>query len=319
VERIPTLEVQSPGPLATVQDGGRFGFGKYGVPPSGALDPFSLRMANLLVGNPEQSAGIEITLMGFRARVLTDAVVAVTGGDLQPMVNQEELPMWSCRTVKKGDLLTFKGLKTGCRAYLALGGGVEVPVILESRSTNLSSGFGGLEGRPLRTGDTVLSASPRRYLKAAGQRVDPALIPAYGKQWSLRALLGPQGDEFPSATRQAFFSSSFTAMPESDRTGIRLGGPALHRTPDLPESIISEGVAPGTVQVPGDAQPIIILVETITGGYRKIATVITVDRGLLGQIKPGDAVRFQEVSMEEAVRALRTMEERICQWKEGLT
>lgn len=319
MERIPTLEIISPGPLATVQDLGRYGFGKYGVPPSGALDPFSLRMANLLVGNPEGSAGIEVTLMGFRARILTNVAVAVTGGNLQPEVNNETLPMWFCRTLKRGDLLSLRGPKTGCRAYVALGGGVDVPVVLESRCTNLSSGFGGFEGRALRTGDRIISRSPQRHLTRAGHGLDPGLLPEYGNQWSLRALLGPQGDEFPSAAREKFFSSYFKAMPQSDRTGIRLGGPALHRTPELPESIISEGVTPGTVQVPGDAQPIIILVETVTGGYRKIATVISADRPLLGQIKPGDKVCFQEVSMKGALEALRTMEGGISRWKKEVT
>lgn len=315
---VAALEVLVPGPLTTVQDLGRFGFGRYGVAQSGALDAFSLRIGNLLVGNPEGEAVIEITLMGFRARALTDLAVAVTGGDLQPHVNDRPVRTWSSHLLHEGDLLSFKRLENGCRAYLALGGGILLPPVLESKSTNLSSGFGGLQGRPLRKGDVLSSGSPQRFLEAAGRVSDPEILPRYGRDWTLRVILGPQDEDFLPDVRQNFLSSSFQVSTHSDRTGIRLKGPQIQRRAGLSESIISEGVVPGTIQVPGDGQPIIILGETVTGGYRKIATVITADLPLLGQMKPGDSVCFRIVKVEEAVRILLEREEKIQAFKDSL-
>ncbi len=308
MERVKAVEILMPGPLTTVQDRGRFGFGCYGVPPSGAIDTFSLRMANLLAGNPESEPCIEITLMGLKARFLTDLVFAVTGGDLQPFLNERPLPMWQAHSAAVGDLLSFKGPGRGCRAYLALAGGISVESVLGSKSTNLSSGFGGMEGRPLRKGDLLYTHAqgPRRGRAPSSLQED--WIPCYGEEWSLRVLPGPQREEFPQASWESFLSSTYTVTQQSDRTGIRLSGPPVHRANTLPESIISEGVVPGAIQVPGDAQPIILLVETVTGGYRKIAVVISADLPLLGQVKPGDRVRFRQVSMETALEAMEKTE-----------
>jgi biotin-dependent carboxylase-like uncharacterized protein len=308
MEIVKALEILMPGPLTSVQDAGRFGFGSFGVPPSGAIDTFSLRIANLLAGNPEKEACLEITLIGLKAKIMTDLLIAVTGGDLQPFLNERPLAMWQAHVVRAGDVLSFRGPRKGCRAYLAIGGGISVEPILGSRSTNLPSGFGGFEGRGLLKGDIIFSQSPHLHLDRAGVSLDKDWIPRYGGEWSLRVLPGPQCADFPRSSWDAFLSSSYTATQQSDRTGIRLAGPPIHRAVDLPESIISEGVVPGAIQVPGDAQPIIILVETITGGYRKIAAVISADLPLLGQVKPGDRVRFHEVSMETALEALETTE-----------
>jgi biotin-dependent carboxylase-like uncharacterized protein len=308
---IESLEILSPGPLTTVQDLGRYGFGRYGVPPSGALDSFSLRVANLLVGNPETEAGIEITLMGLKVRVLTDLVVALCGGDLQPHLNDKPFAMWCSQLLRKGDILFLKAPRTGCRAYLAVGGGVRVSTVLASKSTNLASKFGGHEGRALRKGDLLFSAAPEQHFQNAGKIFTPHGRPSYTGNWVLRVLPGPQDQDFPEESRRVLFGSSFSASSQSDRTGIRLSGPALHRKKDLGDSIISEGIVPGAIQVPGDGQPIILLVETITGGYRKIATVISADLSLLGQIKPGEQVRFHEVSMAEARTAIQERENQI--------
>jgi biotin-dependent carboxylase-like uncharacterized protein len=316
LENTKSLEVLAPGPLTTVQDLGRPGFGRYGVPPSGALDTFSLRIANLLVGNAEGEAGLEITLMGLRVKALTDLNVAVTGGDLQPQCNNTPLEMWRSHRVRRGDILLFKAPRKGCRAYLAAGGGIAVPSVLASKSTNCASHFGGLEGRPLRKGDILTANQPQRHLADAGRALRASMIPHYSKQWLLRVLFGPQEDDFTNQGKELFLHAPFEVTPQSDRTGIRLSGHPVERKQRLPESIISEGVVSGTVQVPGDAQPIIILVETITGGYRKIATVITADLPRLGQIKPGDQVRFQAVSLEQALEALEHMEAIIARLKE---
>ena len=308
---IESLEILAPGPLTTVQDLGRYGFGRYGVPPSGALDSFSLRVANLLVGNPEGEAGIEITLMGLKMRVLTDLVVALCGADLQPHLNDKPFDMWRSQIVKKGDTLSLKAPRTGCRAYLAVGGGISLSGVLGSKSTNLASQFGGHEGRALRKGDLLFSETPERHSPWAGKSLDPERRPTYTGDWIFRVLLGPQDQDFPDESRTLFLNSSFTVSSQSDRTGIRLSGAALHRKKELGDSIISEGIVPGAIQVPGDNQPIILLVETVTGGYRKMATVISADLPLLGQVKPGDRLGFREVSLQEAITALRASENHI--------
>jgi antagonist of KipI len=314
---IESLEILAPGPLTTVQDLGRYGFGRYGVPPSGALDSFSLRIANLLVGNPETEAGLEITLMGLKVRVLTDLVVALCGGDLQPHLNEKPVDMWCSQIVRKGDTLHLKAPRTGCRAYLAVGGGIRLDPVLASRSTNLASKFGGYEGRALRKGDLLFSHAPDQHLQETRKSFSPEWRPSYTGDWVFRVLLGPQDQDFPEKARRLFLDSSFTVSSQSDRTGIRLSGPALHRKKDLGDSIISEGIVPGAIQVPGDAQPIILLVETVTGGYRKIATVISADLPLLGQVKPGERVRFQEASVQEAMMWLQESENHIRRLKKN--
>jgi antagonist of KipI len=315
---IETLEILAPGPLTTVQDLGRFGFGRYGVAPSGALDSFSLRIGNLLVGNREDEACLEITLFGLKLKALTDAVITITGADIQPRLNENPLEMWCSHVLRKGDTLFFRGLKTGCRAYLALGGGISVPTVLESKSTNLSTKFGGLKGRSLQKGDLLFSDSPHVHLKAAGRSLDPKWIPSYPKDWVLRIFFGPQDDHFSKEAKDIFQQFSFKVTLHSDRTGIRLAGPAIQRKAGMEESIISEGVVSGAIQIPGDGQPIIILGEIVTGGYRKIATVITADLPFLGQMKPGDQIKFEEVSMEAAHQALKDVEKMIKRFKEKL-
>ncbi len=303
-----TLEILTPGPLTTVQDLGRYGYGRYGVAPSGALDAFSLRIANLLVGNPEGEACLEITLLGLKVRALTECAIAITGGDLQPHLNDQPIQMWRCHTMRSNDVLHFKGPKSGCRAYLSVGGGISVASIMESKSTNLPSRFGGYEGRQLQKGDILCTEPPPPLLHPEARAFDSKWIPSYNKDWALRVILGPQDEEFTGIAKKRFLAGSFKMSSQSDRMGIRLTGPALEKKPGMPESIISEGVVPGTIQVPGDAQPIIILMETVTGGYRKIATVISADLPSLGQIKPGDTVRFRDVSLNRAYEALRLME-----------
>jgi len=308
---VEVLEVLAPGLLTTVQDLGRFGFGVYGVAPSGALDSFALRIGNLLVGNPETEAGLETTLLGLRLKVLRDMVIAVTGADLQAQVNKQPAPIWQSQRVKAGDVIAFAGPISGCRAYLTWAGGTEVDAIMSSKSTNLASGFGGYLGRPLQKGDVLRALPVAGPLPAAGRSFPTNWIPRYPSRWTLRVVWGPQDEDFSEAGRRAFLHGVFAVSSQSDRTGIRLEGPVIQRRFQVPESIVSEGLVAGALQVPGDGQPIIILGETVTGGYRKIAAVITADLPLLGQIKPGDTVGFEVVSVEEAHLALREREERI--------
>ena len=316
---IETIEVLSPGPLTTLQDIGRFGYGRYGVPTSGALDTFSLRAANVLVGNNENEACLEITMFGLRISALRDVAIAVTGGDLRPFLNDTPLSMWTSLILKKGDTLSFRGMKDGCRSYLAIGGGLFLDEIMGSRSTNLFSGFGGLGGRALIKGDVLSSNSPHLHFKAEGRWYPQDLIPCYSKQWHLRVIFGPQDDQFTQEGKNTLLNSPYQVRHQSDRTGIRLSGPLIERRLEVQESIISEGVISGAIQVPGDGQPIIILVEIVTGGYRKIATVITADLSLLGQMKPGDMVTFEEISLDDAYEALQEMEERIKGFKKKIS
>jgi antagonist of KipI len=313
-----TFEVVAPGIMTSVQDLGRFGCARLGVAPSGALDGFAVRAANLLVGNPENAAVLETTLMGLRLKALRESVVAVTGGDLQPRLAAAELPMWRSQVVREGELIAFTGPRSGLRSYIAVAGGFDVGPVLGSRSTNLASGFGGFKGRLLRKGDILSVESVDDLSRRAGRAAPPELVPAYASPWRLRVVWGPQDDDFSDEAKRTFVSAAFTVSPDSDRTGIRLKGPSVARLPGAGESIISEGILAGAIQVPGDGQPIIILGETASGGYRKIATVISADLPLLGQITPGDEVTFEAVSMDAAVQALRDMEGKLNGFKRSL-
>jgi antagonist of KipI len=318
VAAVDTFEVLHPGILTTVQDLGRPGFARYGVAPSGALDGFALRVANLLAGNPEDAAALETAVMGLRLKALRDVVVAVTGADLKPIRGREPLAMWRSHRIRAGEVIAFPGPAGGMRSYISVSGGIDVTPVLGSRSTNLTSGFGGVAGRALRKGDILRRTVVENELRFAGRAFEPARVPEYPSRWRLRVVWGPQDDQFAEDGRQTFVTGIFRVSPDSDRTGIRLKGPAVSRHPGLSESIISEGVIAGAVQVPGDGQPIIILAETTTGGYRKIATVISADLPLLGQIMPGNEVAFSAVTLNEAVQALRESEEKIGEFKKRL-
>ncbi len=312
------MEILSPGILTSIQDLGRYGYGRYGVAPSGALDPFSLRIANLLVGNRPDQAGLETMLLGPAIRVLADIVVAVTGGNLQPLLNKQPIEMWRSHNLKKDDILSFGSMASGLRAYVAVGGGLRITPVMGSRSTNLPSGFGGFQGRALIKNDILTSANSCRQLQLQTRVFNEAWIPHYPNSWALRIIWGPQDDHFPDESRASLLSAAYQMSSDSDRTGIRLEGAIIRKKPDIPASIISEGVITGSVQIPGDGKPIIILGETVTGGYRKIATVISADLPLLGQIKPGDTVGFSAVSLDEARRALSAVEEKVHKFEASL-
>jgi antagonist of KipI len=316
---IEIFKILSPGILTTVQDPGRYGFGRYGVAPSGALDSFSLRIANLLVGNREDDACLETMLLGPGIKALDDIVVAVTGGNFQPRRNKQPIEMWRSHELKKGDILSFGTPVSGFRAYIAVEGGLGVPSVMHSKSTNLSSGFGGFEGRPLKKNDILVSELPCRNFTNAGRAFNPAWIPLYSEKWTVRVIWGPQEADFSDESRDTFLNSEYTMSPDSDRTGIRLQGPVIRRKPDIDASIISEGVISGCIQVPGDGKPIILLGETVTGGYRKIATVVSADLPSLGQIKPGDKIRFSAVSPDEARQALQEVKDRINTFKAAIS
>jgi len=311
------IEILSAGLQTSIQDLGRFGYGHYGVPPSGALDSFSLRIANLLVGNSETQACLETTLMGLRFRALADVLIAVTGADLQPKIEKRPMAMWCSRILKKGEVLFFAGPKNGCRAYVAFGGGLGIVPLLGSRSTNLSAAFGGLHGRALKEGDILYVENPASQFAAEGRSFEAKWRSLDTDTWTLRVIWGPQHNDFSKDVQHTFVNSQFTVLPQSDRTGIRLKGATIFRKKSTAESIISEGLIPGSIQVPGDGQPLIVLGETVTGGYRKIATVISVDLPLTGQIKPGDEIRFEAVNLKKAFQHLKESQVLIDEFKRG--
>jgi len=297
------FRVLSPGSLTTVQDRGRFGFVDRGVPPSGALDPFAYRMANLLAGSPGGAAALEITLMGPALEVLCDAAdIALAGADIELTVNRQGAPMWQTVRVRKGDLVRIGRARSGCRAYLAVTGGIDVPVIMGSRSTCLKARIGGVEGRMLRKGDVLRRLDGETLPQP--RALPPGRIPVYRPEIVLRAIPGPQEEAFGSGL-EVFFNACYEITPDADRMGYRLQGPSVHHGEGFPQSIISEPTVPGNVQLPADGQPIILLVEQTTGGYTKIATVISPDIPKIAQAIPGNRVRFRRVSLEEAHLAVR--------------
>ncbi|MBM4347627.1 MAG: biotin-dependent carboxyltransferase, partial [Deltaproteobacteria bacterium] len=274
MNQTPAFEVIEPGILTTIQDNGRFGFSQFGVPPSGALDPYSYRVSNLLVNNHGNEACLETTLMGLKLRALGEFIISITGGDFAPTLNGEPLEMWRTHLLIEGDVIAFKKVRSGCRAYLSIGGGFVVPEVMGSRSTYLSGKFGGLEGRPLRKGDLLYRFDSSSPLNRIGLRFPEEWIPLFEKETILRVIPGPQDDHFTQEGFHTFCSSAYEVSPQCDRMGVRLNGPRIERRPDVEESIISEGFLPGAIQVPGDGKPIIILTELVTGGYTKIAAII---------------------------------------------
>ena len=302
----PPLEILSPGLLTTVQDRGRYGYQRFGVPVSGAMDEFALRAANLLVGNDQGAACLEMTVLGPTARFLRDARIAVTGGDLTGTLNGAPLPRWQPVDVAKDSELSFRNMQDGMRAYLAIAGGIDVPVVMGSRSTYLPSGIGGFDGRALAAGDVVSafptgSDAPARRLPRG---YDP---PVYGAHHDVRVVMGPQADAFGQDAVDVLLGSTFTISLDSDRMGYRLEGAEVrHATgPD----IVSDGNPPGAIQVPGSGVPTVLLADRgTTGGYTKIATVIAADLGKLAQAVPAQTVSLTAVDQEEAAAAAREQE-----------
>jgi len=269
-----------------------------GVPLSGAMDPSALRIANGLVGNGPGAAAIEITWGGFRAEFIKDGLFAVTGADVEVAINGEAVPMWTTGRASRGDVLTIGHASRGLRSYLALSGGIEVPLVMGSRSTYIRGGFGGLHGRALAKGD-IIEVGLASRTDARHRRAPAGVIPLYGDQPTLRVVPGPQEDLITREGIAAFLSEPYTVTERCDRMGIFLKGPKItHRQgPD----IISDGTIPGSVQVPGSGWPTLLGADCqTTGGYVKIATVISADLPLVAQLVPGAHVRFAAVSLMEA-------------------
>ena len=305
---VPTLQITQPGMLTTVQDRGRYGYQRHGVPVSGAMDEFALRAANLLVGNEQGAAALEMTVVGPDVKVLTDTWIAVTGADLSPLLDGAAAPRWQAVEVRGGSLLSFGGMQDGMRAYLAVAGGIDVPRVMGSRSTYVKGGFGGFMGRALRKGDVIATmAEGPATATIPGSLPQGYRPPTYGEHHEIRVILGPRQHAFDSEAIATLLHSKYVISRDSDRMGYRLEGPPIqHKTgPD----IISEGNPAGAVQVPGDGTPTVLLADRgTTGGYTTIATVITADMGRLAQAVPGQSVTFRSVTVAEAHHLLRETE-----------
>ena len=302
------FEVVQPGPMTTVQDLGRTGYQQYGVPTSGALDDYAFRLGNLLVGNDEGAAALEITLFGCQLRALQDTLIAITGADLAPAINGRPLPIWESLWVKRDQLLSFSQLRKGCRSYLAVAGGIQVPEVMKSASTCVRAGIGGLNGGPLRKGD-ILRADADAALAGTAQ-IPAKYIPAYSNALALRVILGPQDDCFTKDGISTFLNSEYTVSAQADRMGYRLEGPVIQHRGGA--DIVSDGNPLGAIQVPGDGMPIILLADRQTiGGYTKIANIISADIPRVAQTKPGDRIRFQQVKGAQAVTLWQKYEQQI--------
>ncbi|MCL6515459.1 biotin-dependent carboxyltransferase family protein [Alicyclobacillus sp.] len=313
------MRVLRPGLLTTVQDLGRVGHQRHGVIVSGAMDEVAHRVANLLVGNEDHAPTLEMTLVGPSLAFDADAVIAICGGDLSATAAGVRLPLWRPIRVRAGTVVEFGGARAGCRAYLAVAGGWDVPLVLGSASTYLRAGIGGHDGRALAAGDVLTWRTPgalaSQWLAApegdavavASWSASHRVRPRYRGDIAVRVMDGPQADWFREESRAAFFEAAFTVGSQSDRMGYRLQGPALALT--APRELLSEAVTMGTVQVPPDGNPILLMADRqTTGGYAKIGQVIRADLPLVAQLKPGDTLRFVRVSVAEAQRLLRRRE-----------
>jgi len=294
-----TFLVLTPGPYTTVQDKGRFGYQQIGVPISGAIDQFAFRVANFLVGNPEESAVLEITIVGPQLAVLREVDLALTGAEMGFELNHDPVECWKTVRVKPGDVISIQQVKSGCRGYLAVSGGIDVPEVMGSRSTYVGGKLGGYKGRTLKKGDIIQSVEGSLLNKP--RYLPESWIPRYSEEVLLHAIPGPQDDFFDEGM-ETLFQSEFTVTVKADRMGYRLQGPSIQLKEKMPKSIISEPTMPGGVQIPADRQPIILLAEQTVGGYAKIATVISPDLSRIAQAIPGNTVRFEQVSLESAHR-----------------
>jgi antagonist of KipI len=305
------VKVIKPGLLTTVQDLGRSAYRVYGVSKSGAMDTLSFRLANLLVGNKEGDAALEVTLIGPKLKFEADGIIAITGGNLSPKLNGEAMTMWKAVSVCKNDVLCFGENRAGCRAYISFAGGIQVPKVMGSRSTFLRGNYGGLEGRALKAGDRFPIGQPQINVKTlVGRRLKVEDTPDFKANGPIRFILGPHDYAFTAESRQKFIATPYQLSNDSDRMGFRLAGETLEHVHGA--DIISDFITAGTIQVPGSGLPIIHMADCGTsGGYTKMGVIIGVDLPKVAQKKPGDEILFKVVDIKHAQEKLRKQEQLI--------
>lgn len=299
------MTIISPGFFTTIQDSGRYGYRSFGMPVSGAMDFFSHMAANLIVGNKPWQGALEVTLTGPVIEFSSRALIAITGAEMNPMINNHPVEMWSGLAVGKKDRLSFGSLDSGARVYISFAGGLDVPVVMGSSSTYLRGSIGGINGKRITEGDRIKINTPLLSYRKRN-KLPVALIPEWTREVHLGILEGIDFSEFPDDTIETFLSSSFKVTNYSDRMGIRLSGPVLKHMASA--DVISYPIAPGTIQVPGDGNPVIMLADSQTvGGYTQIANIISADLWRTGQLKPWDEVRFKRCDNSEALKNLDVM------------
>lgn len=313
------MVIEKSGLLTSIQDLGRYGFKKYGVITSGAMDPLSHRIANLLVGNDENEPTVEITLYGPTIRFLEDTLISVCGGNLSPSLNDRPMDMSCPIRVQKGDVLTFGQPKNGCRAYLAVHGGININKVMGSYSTYLRAQFGGYKGRALQKGDRLEYRPYNSEWEVIGSNwfASSTIHKEPEGIQKVRVVEGRQFEEFTKESKDAFVKETYTVSSQSDRMGYRMEGVSLQLSKQ--KEIISEAVTFGTIQVPANGKPIILMADSQTiGGYPKIADVISVDLPVVAQAKPGDSLQFEWVTLDKAQRLYLNQENQLKLLKRGI-
>lgn len=317
------ITVMKAGLQDTIQDLGRYGYQKFGVIVGGVMDPYSHRIANLLVGNEEHEATLEMTLVGPHLLMEQDVVIAICGGDLQPSIDGERVPMWKPVFIRKGSIVKFGAAHAGSRAYMAVAGGIDVPVVLNSRSTYMKAGIGGYEGRALTKADRLKTGKPLGIAALIFKRLQPSresityqssdwkiaskLLPNLSKHYEIRVMRGRQYDLFTEESQQRFWQEPFTVSSQSDRMGYRMSGPTLSL--QVAAELVSEAVTYGSIQVPSDGNPIILAADKqTTGGYPKIGQIASVNFTKLAQAKAGDRLSFTEVTIEQSQQLVTKQE-----------
>lgn len=318
------ITIEKSGLFTTIQDLGRAGYQKYGVIAGGAMDPFAHRVANILVGNEENEATIESTMIGPTIRFNEENIISICGGNSSPAINGEPIPMWRPITVKKGDILQTGTCVRGFRTYIAFAGGLAVPKVMNSRSTFVRGKLGGYNGRALEALDEI----PFGPFNNLSKQIHSSLVDVGPAKWripshlvyscnKIRVIKGRHYSLFPTKIYHEFLHNPYKISPESDRMGYRLQGSSLIL--QKKNELVSEAVTFGTVQVTSDGNPVILLADRqTTGGYPKVAQVISADFPLLAQKKPGDTIQFEEVSLEKAQQLLREREKLIAQFKRAI-
>ncbi|WP_042355517.1 biotin-dependent carboxyltransferase family protein [Bacillus rubiinfantis] len=312
------IKVLKSGLQTTVQDQGRRGLYEIGMPPSGAMDQFAFRVANMLVGNHPNAAVLEMTYIGPELQFEQDTQISLTGGNIPPKINGEAVPMWETLQVKAGDILAFDFVRSGARTYLAVEGGIDVPLVMNSRSTYTLIGIGGFEGRALAAGDVLQTGDLHQRRIPAGTTIDKTFIPSYGKNHEIRVVVGLCSYRLTEESKQAFLETEWTVTPEANRIGYRHKGQRLQFVEreqpfgagSNPSNVTDLGYPIGSIQVPDGVEPIVLLHDAVTGGgYATVATVISTDLNRMAQIKTNEKVKFVSVSLEEALNIRRERNE----------
>ncbi|OUB29225.1 KipI antagonist [Bacillus thuringiensis serovar pirenaica] len=305
------VEVLHAGMFTTVQDLGRSYYQQFGVPVGGAMDKNALRLINMLVGNEENEAGLEMTILGPKLLIKKTTLLAIGGADMEPLLNGERITLWRPILAEEGSMLCFGKVKSGCRAYVTFAGGIHIERTMGSKSTYIRAAIGGIEGRMLKKGDCfqigTYSEMANRFIQDLQKDeriktkwvISNSVLPKYKKHPKLRVITDFEYDQFIEESRKAFFTKEYKVSNYADRMGYRVEGEVLNRIEE--KEILSSPVTFGTIQVPNGGQPIILMVDRqTTGGYPRMGNIISVDLPLLAQLKPGDYVSFEKITLEEA-------------------